>query len=102
VKAAGDPTAFGAWAVRPRRRRARLRLRHPAGPPPPAGGRVCARLSHAGAHAVLVISMVGASVAPTAGLRLNIARQVAEHHGGTLTTASEGPGPTLTLSLPLA
>ena len=46
--------------------------------------------------------MVGASVAPTAGLRLSVARQLVEHHGGTLTTASEGLGPTLTVSLPLA
>jgi PAS domain S-box-containing protein len=102
VESAVEPNGFEVSGDRRRLRQAALRLLQTAVRSTPAGGRVCARLSRAGAHAVLVISMVGASVAPTAGLRLNIARQVAEHHGGTLTTASEGPGPTLTLSLPLA
>jgi len=93
VEVAGD---------RRRLRQAALRLLQTAVQSTPSGGRVCARLSHAGAHALLVVSMVGASVIPTAGLRLSVARQLVEHHGGTLTTASEGPGPTMTVSLPLA
>jgi signal transduction histidine kinase len=83
-------------------RQAAQRLLEAAVRSTPAGGRVCTRLSRAGAHAVLAVSMVGASVAPTAGLRLSVARQLIEHHGGTLTAEGEGPGPTLTLSLPLA
>ena len=67
-----------------------------------AASRVCTRLSRAGARAVLAVSMVGATVAPMAGLRLTVARQLVEHQGGTLTTVSEGLGPTLTVSLPLA
>lgn len=93
VEVAGD---------RRRLRQAAQRLLEAAVRSTPAGGRVCARLSRAGAHAVLAVSMAGASVAPTAGLRLSIARQLVEHHGGTLTAASEGPGPILTVSLPLA
>jgi PAS domain S-box-containing protein len=93
VEVAGD---------RRRLRQAALRLLETAVRSTPSGGRVCTRLSRAGAHAVLVVSMVGASVNPTAGLRLSVARQLVEHHGGTLTTASEGCGPTLTVSLPLA
>jgi signal transduction histidine kinase len=63
---------------------------------------VCARLAREGARAVLAVSMVGATVAPSSGLRLTVARQLVEHQGGTLTTASGSPGPTLTLTLPLA
>jgi len=87
---------------RRRLRQAAQRLLETAVRSTPAGGRVRARLSRAGAHAVLAVSMVGASVAPTVGLRLSVARQLVEYHGGTLTAVSEGPGPTLTVSLPLA
>jgi len=102
VETAVEPHGFEVSGDRRRLRQAALRLLQTAVRSTPAGGRVCARLSHAGAHAVLVVSMVGASVAPTTGLRLNVARQLVEHHGGTLTATTEGSGPTLTVSLPLA
>jgi len=102
VETAVEPNGFEVSGDRRRLRQAALRLLQTAVRSTPAGGRVCARLSRAGAHAVLVVSMVGASVAPIAGLRLNVARQLVEHHGGTLTTTTERSGPTLTVSLPLA
>ena len=102
VETAVELKGFEVSGDRRRLRQAALRLMQTAVRSTPAGGRVCARLSRAGAHAVLVVSMVGASVAPTAGLRLNVARQLVEHHGGTLTATTERSGPTLTVSLPLA
>jgi PAS domain S-box-containing protein len=102
VESAVEPDGLEVAGDRRRLRQAAQRLLETAVRSTPAGGRVCARLSRAGAHAVLAVSMVGASVAPTAGLRLTVARQLVEHHGGTLTTASELLGPTLTVSLPLA
>jgi PAS domain S-box-containing protein len=102
VETTVEPETVEVAGDRRRLRQAAQRLLEAAVRSTPAGGRVCARLSRAGAHAVLAVSMVGASVAPTAGLRLSVARQLVEHHGGTLTAASEGPGPTLTVSLPLA
>src|SRR5439155_1163276 len=60
---------------RRRLRQAAQRLLETAVRSTPAGGRVRARLSRAGAHAVLAVSMVGASVAPTVGLRLSVRRQ---------------------------
>ena len=102
VETALEPNGFEVAGDRRRLRQAALRLLQTAVRSTPAGGRVYTRLSRAGAHAVLVVSMVGSSITPAAGLRLNVARQLVEHHGGTLTTASEGPGPTLTVSLPLA
>ena len=102
VESAVEPDGVEVAGDRRRLRQAAQRVLETAVRSTPAGGRVRARLSRAGAHAVLAVSMVGASVAPTAGLRLSVARQLVEHHGGTLTTASEGLGPTLTVSLPLA
>jgi PAS domain S-box-containing protein len=102
VETAVEPNGFEVSGDRRRLRQAALRLMQTAVRSTPAGGRVCARLSRAGAHAILVVSMVGASVAPTAGLRLNVARQLVEHHGGTLTATTERSGPRLTVSLPLA
>ena len=102
VESAVEPDTVEVAGDRRRLRQAAQRVLETAVRSTPAGGRVRARLSRAGAHAVLAVSMVGASVAPTAGLRLSVARQLVEHHGGTLTTASEGAGPTLTVSLPLA
>jgi len=102
VETAVEPNGFEVLGDRRRLRQAALRLMQTAVRSTPAGGRVCARLSRAGAHAILVVSMVGASVAPTAGLRLNVARQLVEHHGGTLTATTERSGPTLRVSLPLA
>jgi PAS domain S-box-containing protein len=102
VETTVEPETVEVAGDRRRLRQAAQRLLEAAVRSTPAGGCVCARLSRAGAHAVLAVSMVGASVAPTAGLRLSVARQLVEHHGGTLTSASEGPGPTLTVSLPLA
>ena len=102
VETAVDRDAVEVAGDRRRLRQAAQRLLEAAVRSTPAGGRVCTRLSRAGARAVLAVSMVGATVAPPAGLRLTIARQLVEHQGGTLTTAGEGPGPTLTVSLPLA
>jgi signal transduction histidine kinase len=102
VETAVDRDAMEVAGDRRRLRQAAQRLLEAAIRSTPAGGRVCTRLSRAGARAVLAVSMVGATVAPPAGLRLTIARQLVEHQGGTLTTAGEGPGPTLTVSLPLA
>jgi PAS domain S-box-containing protein len=102
VRTAVAPDAVEVAGDRRRLRQAALRLFQTAVRSTPEGGRVCARLSRAGAHAVLVVSMVGASVAATTGLRLSVARQLVEHHGGTLTAASESLGSTLTVSLPLA
>jgi signal transduction histidine kinase len=102
VETAVDPDAVEVAGDRRRLRQAAQRLLEAAVRSTPAGGRVCTRLSRAGARAVLAVSMVGATVAPMAGLRLTVARQLVEHQGGTLTTASEGLGPTLTVSLPLA
>ncbi|HEY3098909.1 MAG TPA: GAF domain-containing protein [Methylomirabilota bacterium] len=102
VESAVEPDTVEVTGDRRRLRQAAQRLLETAVRSTPAGGRVRARLSRAGAHAVLAVSMVGASVAPTVGLRLSVARQVVECHGGTLTTVSEGAGPTLTVSLPLA
>jgi len=102
VESAVEPDGVEVAGDRRRLRQAAQRVLETAVRSTPAGGRVRARLSRAGAHAVLAVSMVGTSVAPTAGLRLSVARQLVEHHGGTLTTASEGLGPTLTVSLPLA
>jgi len=102
VETAVDPDAVEVAGDRRRLRQAAQRLLEAAVRSTPAGGRVRTRLSRAGARAVLAVSMVGATVAPPAGLRLTVARQLVEHQGGTLTTASEGLGPTLTVSLPLA
>jgi len=102
VETAVEPDGFEVAGDRRRLRQAAQRLLETAVRSTPSGGRVCTRLSRAGAHAVIAVSMVGASVAPTAGLRLSVARQLVEHHGGTLTTASEVLGPTLMVSLPLA
>ena len=102
VESAVEPDGVEVAGDRRRLGQAAQRVLETAVRSTPAGGRVRARLSRAGAHAVLAVSMVGTSVAPTAGLRLSVARQLVEHHGGTLTTASEGLGPTLTVSLPLA
>jgi PAS domain S-box-containing protein len=102
VETAVEPETVAVAGDRRRLRQAALRLLETAVRATPAGGHVCARLSRAGARAVLAVSMVGATVAPPTGLRLTVARQLVEHQGGTLTAASEGPGPTLTVSLPLA
>jgi PAS domain S-box-containing protein len=102
VETTVEPETVEVTGDRRRLRQAAQRLLEAAVRSTPEGGCVCARLSRAGARAVLAVSMVGATVAPTAGLRLSVARQVVEHHGGTLTAASEGGGPTLTVSLPLA
>jgi PAS domain S-box-containing protein len=102
VEAAVAPDAVRVAGDRRRLRQAAQRLLESAVRATPAGGRVCARLAREGARAVLAVSMVGATVAPSSGLRLTVARQLVEHQGGTLTTASGSPGPTLTLTLPLA
>jgi len=102
VETAVEPDSVEVAGDRRRLRQAAQRLLETAVRSTPAGGRVRTRLSRAGARAVLAVSMVGATVAPPTGLRLTVARQLVEHQGGTLTAASEGSGPTLTVSLPLA
>jgi PAS domain S-box-containing protein len=103
VEAAIEPDGLEVAGDRRRLRQAAQRLLETAIRATPRGGRVRTRLSRAGARAVLAVSMVGATVAPTAGLRLSVARQLLEHDGGTLSAASEDQAtPTLTVSLPLA
>jgi signal transduction histidine kinase len=89
---------------RRRLRQAALRLLQTAVRTTPDGGRVRTRLKREGARAVLAVSVVGASLVQPTALRLAVARQLVEHHGGTLTMASEdaSASTTFTLSLPLA
>src|SRR5207302_1061442 len=64
VETAVDRDAVEVAGDRRRLRQAAQRLLEAAVRSTPAGGRVCTRLSRAGARAVLAVSMVGATVAP--------------------------------------